>query len=84
VGVIQMSSWSYYQQGNAQQEEIMKLGQALNNHIQCAVRYPAFGKNLFECKCGVIFMVSAVKEAVRTGDWGLVDEIHKTKWRPVK
>jgi len=78
-----MSSWGYFQQGNAQQEEIMRLGQALNNHIQCAVHYPAFGKNLFECKCGVTFMVSAVKEAVRTDDWGLIDEIHKTKWRPV-
>jgi len=84
MGVTQMSSWGYFMQGNAQQEEIMELGQALNNHTQCAVHYPAFGKNLFECKCGVTFMVATVKEAVRTGDWSLVDEIHKTKWRPVK
>lgn len=77
-----MTSWGYYMQGNIQEEKIMKLGLALNNRLQCAVHYPAFGKNLFECKCGVTFMVATVEEAVRTNDWSLIDEMHKTKWRP--
>ena len=48
-------------QGNENFEELDKLGKKLNEAINCPVHYPAFGKNLFECKCGVVFATYIVK-----------------------
>lgn len=42
-------------QGNENQEELERLGVKLNLAIECPIHYPAFGKRLFECKCGVVF-----------------------------
>ena len=57
----QYGSWGYYTQGSDQQLEIDELGSELSKRIHCAVHYPAFGKNLFECGCGVIFPLFSVK-----------------------
>lgn len=55
------NGWGYFQQGADQMQEVMELGKKLNLAIDCSVHYPAFGKNLFECKCGKIFPVYIVK-----------------------
>ena len=41
--------------------EVERLGKKLNLAIGCPVHYPAFGKRLFECKCGVIFPLFVVE-----------------------
>jgi len=63
--VIRMKSgttgWGYFQQGNEQEEKLEMLGQKLNLAINCPIHYPAFGKRLFECKCGVTFPLYIVE-----------------------
>ena len=47
--------WGYYMQGSDQQIEVDDLGSWLSQTIHCAVHYPAWGKRMFECKCGITF-----------------------------
>jgi len=54
-------------------EEVDSLGSQLSLEIGCAVHYPAYNKNLFECKCGVIFPLYIV----RGRNWELVRRKHK-------
>lgn len=49
------TSWGFFQQGNSNMDDVMRLGQKLNLAIECPIHYPAFGKRVFECKCGVLF-----------------------------
>jgi len=72
-------AWGYYMQGNKQLVEVDQLGSKLSLEIGCAVHYPAFGKNLFECKCGVIFPLYLV----RSMDWDLLREKHCSERRLV-
>ena len=53
--------WGAYVQGSGQFQNIDELGKKLSLAIDCPVHYPAFGKNMFECKCGVIFAVYIVR-----------------------
>jgi len=53
--------------------ELMELGSKLSLEIGCPVRFPAGGKNVFECKCGVRFPVYMVK----AGDWDKIRKLHK-------
>ena len=53
-------TWGAYQQ-HGLDEEIDSLGSRLSIEIGCPVHYPAYNKNLFECKCGVIFPLYVVK-----------------------
>ena len=53
-------------------EEIDSLGARLSVEIHCAVHYPAYNKNLFECMCGVIFPLYVVKGE----DWELIKKKH--------
>lgn len=55
------AGWGFFQQGNEQVQRIMMLGEKLNLAINCTVHYPAFGKNLFECKCNKTFPVYVVE-----------------------
>jgi len=52
--------------------EIDELGTELSLQIGCPVHFPAFGKNLFECRCGVIFPVYLVKAK----NWELIRRKH--------
>jgi len=72
-------AWGYYMQGNKQLVEVDQLGSKLSLEIGCAVHYPAFGKNLFECECGVIFPLYLV----RSMDWDLLREKHCSERRLV-
>lgn len=54
-------SWGASIQGNGQFQELDELGKKLNLAIQCPVHFPAFGKNMFECMCGVTFPLYVVK-----------------------
>jgi len=76
-------SWGYYMQG-VDQEELGEAGAELSRRIHCAVHYPAFGKRLFECKCGVVFPVFLVEGAILTGDWSSVISHHTDGFRPGK
>ena len=49
------TGWGYHQQMSQGWLEIDELGSQLSIELGCPVHYPAFGKRLFECKCGVIF-----------------------------
>ena len=53
--------------------EIDRLGSKLSLQLHCPVHYPAFGKNLFECKCEVTFPVFMV----RGGDWEAIRKRHE-------
>lgn len=55
------TGWGYFMQGNENQEELERLGIKLNSAIDCPIHYPAFGKRLFECWCGVIFPLFVVE-----------------------
>ena len=63
--------WGAYVQPGLD-EEIDSLGSRLSVEISCPVHYPAYGKNLFECKCGVIFPLYLV----RSRDWDRIKHKH--------
>lgn len=71
------TGWGFFMQGSDQMQEVMELGEKLSLAIGCTVHYPAFGKNLFECKCGVIFPVYFV----RSKNWDLVKKRHEEEKR---
>jgi len=70
-----MTWGAYVQQGNLQ--EIEMLGSQLSKEISCPVHYPAWNKNMFECKCNITFPYYIVKAK----DWDRVREIHKNGGR---
>jgi len=63
--------WGAYMQGGFS-EEVDSLGAMLSVEIDCPVHYPAFNKNLFECKHGVVlpYYVVAAK------DWDKIRKVH--------
>jgi len=61
-------------------EELDYLGSKLSIEIGCPVHYPAYNKNLFECRCGVIFPLYLV----RGQDGGLIRRKHVEEGRLVK
>jgi len=63
--------------GNDNFNELHLLGSRLSKEINCAVRYPAHEKHMFECKCGVTFPVFLVKAE----DWEGMREIHNNGGR---
>ena len=64
--------WGAYQQPGLN-EEIDRLGAKLSIELDCAVHYPAYNKNLYECHCGVIFPFYVVKSQ----DWELIKKKHE-------
>ena len=67
------TGWGQYIQGSDQQQEVDELGTKLSEVLHCPVHYPAFGKNLFECRCGVIFPLYLL----RSGKWDMVRRKHE-------
>ncbi len=61
---------AYIQSGKLQ--EVDQLGSELSLVIHCAVHYPAYNKNLFERKCGVVFPLYLVK----TKNWEVIIQKH--------
>jgi hypothetical protein len=55
------TGWGFFEQGSDQLQERMEMGEWLSLVLHCPVHYPAYGKNLFECQCGVIFPLYVVK-----------------------
>jgi len=70
-----MTGWGYYMQSSNM--EIDELGSQLSVEIGCAVHYPAFGKKLFECECGVVFPTYLVKGR----NWDLIRRKHEEERR---
>jgi hypothetical protein len=66
-------SWKPYQIND---DEIHKLGSRLSTEIDCAVRYPAYDKNEFECKCGVCFAAFVIKGAMLNNDFSELRKYH--------
>lgn len=73
-------TWERYNAQPGLSEEIDYLGAKLSVEIGCAVRFPAYNKNLFECKCGVIFPLYVVKGQ----NWDLVRQKHEEERKLVK
>lgn len=71
--VMGTDGWGYYMQSNQAWLEIDELGSKLSIEIGCPVHYPAFGKRLFECRCGVIFPVYLVAGR----NWDLIRHRHE-------
>lgn len=69
---IVTTGWGYYQQGSDQLLEVDELGSYLSRVIGCPVHWPAWGKNLFECRCGILFYTFQV----RSRDGKLLNDIH--------
>lgn len=78
-----IGSWGYYMQGNDNQRQLEACGAELAKHINCSCHYPAYGKRLFECHCGVVFPRFAVEGALNSGDWSLIDKQHAEGYKPV-
>lgn len=55
------TGWGFFQQGADQQLEVHELGLRLNKVLDCSIHWPAWGKNLYECKHGVTFMPFMIK-----------------------
>jgi len=68
-----MNSWGYYMQGSDQLQEVDELGAKLSVALGCAVHYPAFNKNIYECQCGVVFPLYLVKSQ----NWQLIIRKHQ-------
>lgn len=79
-----VGSWGYYQQGNGHQQELDRWGSTLSTKLGCPVHYPAYGKRLFECRCGVTFPVFVVQGALESGDWSAVLKQHKEGYKPTE
>ena len=79
---MSIGSWGYYMQGNWGNRELETAGSTLSVRLDCPVHYPAFGKRLFECRCGVLFPRFVVDAALRTGDWSVVLKEHAEGYRP--
>jgi len=69
---------AYVQNGNL--EEIEELGAELSVRIDCPVHYPAYNKNIFECRCGVIFPLYLVKGK----NWKLIIEKHEMERKLIR
>ena len=67
-------TWGAYQQPGLD-EVIEALGAKLSVEIHCPVHYPAYGKNMFECKCGVVFPLYLLKMAEVKG-WDMIYTKH--------
>ncbi len=65
-------SWDTYTQ-SVKLEEVDQLGSELSLVIHCPVHFPAYNKNLFECKCGVVFPLYLVK----TRNWDGITKKHE-------
>lgn len=74
------TGWGHYIQGSDQQMEVDELGSKLSVVLDCPVHFPAWGKNMFECKCGVIFPLYLVKG----GDWDVIKKRHNEEKRIAK
>lgn len=68
-----IESWGFYEQGSDQMHEVIELGERLSIEVNCPVHFPAYGKNLFECSCGVIFPVYFLKGH----SWKEIKEFHE-------
>jgi len=69
--MVMTMNTGWNQQGG-QWQEIDELGSRLSVEIGCPVHYPAFGKRLFECRCGVVFAAYLVAGK----DWKLIKRKH--------
>ena len=74
------TGWGYYLQGSNKQIEVDELGSRLSIILGCPVHFPAWGKNMFECQCGVIFPLYILKG----GDWKAIKEKHIKERKLVK
>jgi hypothetical protein len=72
-------SWGYFMRGSDQQIEVEELGSKLSSKINCSIHYPAYGKKLYECNCGIIFPHFLVKGAEMTDGWQTIIDIHEGK-----
>ena len=62
--------WNVWSDGKDM--EVDRLGSLLSSKIACPVHYPAYGKRIFECRCGVCFPVFVVAQE----DWKYISDKH--------
>lgn len=67
------TGWGFGLQQPAGWQEVDELGRQLSIEIGCAIHYPAYGKRLYECRCGVVFPVYLVASR----DWDKLRTKHR-------
>jgi hypothetical protein len=76
------TGWGFTVQGSDDQIEVEKLGEWLSQVIHEAVHYPAWGKPIFECRCGVLFPLFAVKACYEKNDEDMLKGQHEDGYKP--
>ncbi len=71
-------SWGQMMSGSPQQQETEELGSWLSSLLHCPVHHPAFGKDIFECGCGILFP----KFVVKGHDAEAIKNLHDTGYKP--
>jgi hypothetical protein len=80
------TGWGFYLQGSDEQLEVEELGGWLSLSLKEPVHYPAWGKPIFECKCGVLFPLYAVNYFKSLGDVkgaAMLVEQHEQGYKPI-
>jgi hypothetical protein len=76
------TGWGFYLQGSDSQLEIEQCGEKLSLLLHCAVHYPAWGKPVFECDCGILFPLFAVIATIDDNKEFLIKQ-HKEGYKPL-
>ena len=80
----QATGWGSYVQGGQKTEQIEAIGAELSKTLHCPCHFPAWNKNVFECKCGVLFPMFAVENAYENKYWDDILEHHKNGFKPIE
>ena len=73
-------TWEKYNPQPEFNDELEALGSKLSVEIGCPIRYPAYGKHMFECRCGVVFPLYIL----RGGDWPAIIRKHIEERKLIK
>jgi hypothetical protein len=76
------TGWGFYVQGSDELIEIEKCGEKLSLLIHCPIHYPAWGKPIFECKCGVLFPLFVVIASINNNPEFLINQ-HIEGYKPL-
>lgn len=76
------TGWGYFVQGSDQLQEVDELGRKLSLILHCSIHYPAWNKPYYECHCGCLFPLWAVRSCLEMNDWTVMITEHLSGYRP--